>query len=695
LRNVIVCAVVAAVAVAGAAVMQGQVSLVAAAPFTEAAVARLDPSYESEAQLAGDLVASVAGKQEITDADESASPPETETGEPAENEGTDGRSEGGGSGNESPGQDDNAGDSDSGNDNDSGNEDGDRDNDVPEKKEEDKKDEPGDIPTYIDEAVDDDCFETSIADGATTYEREYRFTITHKRKNLKVKSVAVTVGGKDQSQWSGRIELEEGTNAIRVTARYTDKAGKTISVYRDYTLHAMLGDILIQTTLAEVTGKTVHARSLSFTAGASYGSETIPLSVACDGAPLSADPGSGAGPGSGNNYTLNLKEGRNVIALSARKGEKSAAATYDVTYAKPENLNIVTSLTSGSQSDPQVINEPRLTFSAAVEGGTGGAKLVVVCDGVTLEGRDGGYETVVNKLNKPVTVRMKASETIDGQTETVTALYYVKYAPIATEETAPRMKHINVTDGMNVAGVKFTLDIEPVDYEGKALGYNNVVVRLNGETVDMRWMSEYLSYALTFVNGENVLDVRITDNNGRYADYSYTVSCSKLEDGDSLGTITVSVDAAVLGLGYLIEPAEVEIFEGETGARVVDRLLGDKGFTYEHTGTLTSDFYLARVARAGVGRDASVPADLVEALANDGYAPNDNRDDDSIGEFDYYKGSGWMYSRNGSFPGHGFTDGALKDGDVIKIRFTLAYGKDIGGYRATGGDDLGNYGKVW
>jgi hypothetical protein len=31
----------------------------------------------------------------------------------------------------------------------------------------------------------------------------------------------------------------------------------------------------------------------------------------------------------------------------------------------------------------------------------------------------------------------------------------------------------------------------------------------------------------------------------------------------------------------------------------------------------------------------------------------------------------------------------------VKIRFSLAYGKDIGGHKATGGDDADNYGKIW
>jgi hypothetical protein len=455
-----------------------------------------------------------------------------------------------------------------------------------------------------------DYFDTSIVDGETVYEREYRFTITHKKPQLKVLGVLVSVGADTLPLWNGRIELKNGVNRIRVTVRYADGKGKEMAVYREYTLYAELDE---------------------------------------EGA---ADKETGA-------------------------------------------LEIVTSLTGSAKSQPQVINDAELTFDAAVRGGTGGAQLRVVCGGVTLKGNGGSYRATIGEANRTVTVRMTATDSAGGDAEAVTVYYYIKFIPIATEDTAPRLKFINVTDGMTVAGAKFTLDIEPVDHAGGPLGYNDVAVRLNGKTVRMSWMSEYLSYALFLEGGANALDIRLTDHEGRFADCSYTITCRKLEDGDSLGAVTISVDATVLGLGYLIEPTEMEIFEGETGAHLVDRLLGANGFTYRHTGTPEDDFYLARVTRSGIGRGVDIPADLLEALAKDGYKMNSNRSDDSLGEMDYFKGSGWMYSKNGSFPGHGFADSVLKDGDAVKIRFTLAYGKDIGGHKATGSGETDNYGKIW
>lgn len=82
----------------------------------------------------------------------------------------------------------------------------------------------------------------------------------------------------------------------------------------------------------------------------------------------------------------------------------------------------------------------------------------------------------------------------------------------------------------------------------------------------------------------------------------------------------------------------------------------------------------------------------------DGITTNDNYDRDSIGEFDYTQGSGWMYSINGTlYEGTGMSGYKVRNGITIYVRFTLAYGKDIGGYDSTGGGygALSSYCGLW
>lgn len=51
----------------------------------------------------------------------------------------------------------------------------------------------------------------------------------------------------------------------------------------------------------------------------------------------------------------------------------------------------------------------------------------------------------------------------------------------------------------------------------------------------------------------------------------------------------------------------------------------------------------------------------------------------NIYELDCGAGSGWMYQVNGWYPNYGCSRYELKNGDVIKFRYTCNYGKDIGG----------------
>lgn len=48
---------------------------------------------------------------------------------------------------------------------------------------------------------------------------------------------------------------------------------------------------------------------------------------------------------------------------------------------------------------------------------------------------------------------------------------------------------------------------------------------------------------------------------------------------------------------------------------------------------------------------------------------------DSLGEFDYYRWSGWMFSYNGRYPGYSMSACKPQDGAVIRLRYTLALGK--------------------
>lgn len=517
-------------------------------------------------------------------------------------------------------------------------------------------------------------FSTTITDGETVNTRDYSFKITHKHSELMVSDVYVYVGGTLQVQFKGNVLLSEGGNNIRVAVKYKQSDGRTFTVFCDYTVYVDLGDIVIITDLFEHETDT---NILSFTAHAVFDGRRLPVAAALNGENLTQTD---------DLFKAKLKSGENIITLYAEFNGNTAQKSYKIQYNASDELSVFTTL------KPQTVHSDTVTFEAYILNGTEKAKLTVTANGKTVKS-DGTAYTAPLKLGNN-TLRFKATDKVDGKSVSASRNITIKYVPPTTPETAPSIKYINIKDGANVVGSKYALDLLPVDCSGEQIFYNGITVTLNGTTYSYSRASEYTTYLLNFKDGKNTLGIHITDRLGRYADYSYTIICRIPQSGESLGTATVSIDANVLGLGYILKPMKVDIIEGESGADLLCRVLEQNGFEYTHAGTAEAGFYLLRISKQGIGSGAKIPNELVKYITNDGLEWCEQHDDDSLGELDYCQGSGFLYSINDSFTNYSISDAVFKDGDIIKIRFTLAYGKDIGGYGTTV-DGGGNYDKIW
>ncbi|MEW9079162.1 DUF4430 domain-containing protein [Terrisporobacter glycolicus] len=149
------------------------------------------------------------------------------------------------------------------------------------------------------------------------------------------------------------------------------------------------------------------------------------------------------------------------------------------------------------------------------------------------------------------------------------------------------------------------------------------------------------------------------------------------------GYVTVSMEKFTLGFGYIIEPVRVPIYEGDTGAKIITRLIDEnlgKG-SYKHTGSIGDQsgvvgqsFYLASV-RDRDKREAKIPKYILDVCDE----PYGRDEKDWLGEFDYTFMSGWMYAVNNWFPNYGSGQYKLKDGDVMRWQYTVwGYGADLG-----------------
>ena len=172
-------------------------------------------------------------------------------------------------------------------------------------------------------------------------------------------------------------------------------------------------------------------------------------------------------------------------------------------------------------------------------------------------------------------------------------------------------------------------------------------VYLNGRHQIVRDTNPYVTYKLNFSEGKNIVRIIITDDDGRVKEFSYTVNYVKPDDNEKIGTVTVSMDANVLGLGSMISGATTDLLAGDNAAKVIVRVLESKGFGCISSGSTDQGFYLSAISRSGIGRTEHIPEALKDEIDDHGITWQGSRDEpersmNSLGEKDYTQGSGWI-----------------------------------------------------
>lgn len=234
-------------------------------------------------------------------------------------------------------------------------------------------------------------------------------------------------------------------------------------------------------------------------------------------------------------------------------------------------------------------------------------------------------------------------------------------------------------------------------------------VTLNGSKVSKAWDdSDKTSFTLNLTKeGSNTVEI-IADGVSKKINITYI----KAKPGEVIGQAAVSVELFSFGNGYLIEPVNIDIVEGENAAVALVKFLHKNGYLCYYSGELSKNFYMAYIAdgdkteknydgytsslktygKPSNPKKIKIKSNIPKILS--GYLEKDmnyfEKDDDKnangfLGEFLFTNGSGWMYSVNNVFPNVSFSQTYLSDGDVIRVQFTMGYGADIGGFSAMGG----------
>lgn len=577
---------------------------------------------------------------------------------------------------------------------------------------------PGDVtvPEAPDAAL---YFTTSIIDGETTAEETYPFTITHQPQREPI-GLAVTVNGRElryaAQTTSVTVHLAAGANTIVVSADYREDGG-TVRATRSYTVcYAQPGELIIvakRTSDGRQLGElgTVSEGALTFTACAERDGSTYPVqSVELNGRTLA---------GSGGSYTADLNSGENRIRVKASYQSSTADVTYTIIY-NANAFRIKTSISdtviddntaqSSASFEKVTVDSQQYKFRLRLIRSTGKEAItnVRVSDSTgTLsltQDSDDRYTVDMGREDRQLYIDYKDST---GRSKTYKyQLHFQRGAEDTPEDRQPTIiaqveadgTVIGLTNGLTMKTPDLIVLVDGRSCNGQQLYANNYTVSVNGTVVSapISQSGYQFGYTAYLSNvGANTITITATDADGYSATRSWTVY---YENGDI--TVTVSVEATTVGLGYLVAPTEVTVPGGTDAWTVVQQVLTENGYTV----SVVSGSYLSAIQRSGICSGFFIDSELMELIMADGMDENGAGLDpqpfsmDSLGELDFYRWSGWMYSYNGSYPGYGMNVCKPQDGSVIRVRYTLALGKDIGGYSSANGNygvSSGNYYKEW
>ena len=305
----------------------------------------------------------------------------------------------------------------------------------------------------------------------------------------------------------------------------------------------------------------------------------------------------------------------------------------------------------------------------------------------------------------------------------------------------------NLRDGATVTNgqeVNLTVEAWTEDAAGNRVSHilatgteTKLTVQLDGKDVQFESTSGYVQQYLLIPENldegdrnEHTLYIYAEDEKGNYGELTLKLIGKRTEEGQKIGTASIYIDMSILGLGVR-GPISYDVLSKEPVSYVIAKAIWDydagdpfgtaaNSFHWPasrcaNSGTLDSGFYLQTMDDgSGLGSRANAlsgswnqfgnTSDEILAGIDSRFGAGSNEailwrciyrngiplsgTSTGIGEFDYTMGSGWMYSIGGAtyYPGTPMSGYYLKDGDTLTLRYTLAYGWDVG----TGESGYGN-----
>ena len=382
---------------------------------------------------------------------------------------------------------------------------------------------------------------------------------------------------------------------------------------------------------------------------------------------------------------------------------------------EPEEPYIATDLYSGIYTPADIENDTLVFYAYPAGGDNLSLKVYIkgrydnVNNGELLHPDEQSYFRPVLSINNEyiITMYLYRGNELCGSA----VRFYITYRNQPADEDNPVVgEHPPVIttnrdgDDSVITSSRFLLRVAARTWEGNVIYANHIVVTLDGVVQTNPTGSTVFEYHLVLTppnvgdDIDHVVTILAWDDEGNSTFRKLILPYHRVGEGDENGSIHISIDATTLGLGIIIDD-DYTVHEGENAAEVLLRLFEDYGIEAQFSGTPRLNFYLRRIVWGDIAYSVEIPPELWELILRDGITLTDQHDRDSIGEFDFTRCSGWMYCINGMYPGIGLSEYYPINGDELCLRFTLALGKDIGGYDATGSGgsegSLSSYCGLW
>lgn len=369
------------------------------------------------------------------------------------------------------------------------------------------------------------------------------------------------------------------------------------------------------------------------------------------------------------------------------KEKDDAPADEDKKDDEKPRMQVVTDLTNKTIAFEELENG-KFSFYAYLENPEEGAYLQVRLGNTRCSGSNGRFTVTLAQGENIFTLLVYQNGTV-VRSYTKTIVYRAAMADEDNKTVGddPPVIETNLPDDADydTSNANFVLTVHAYNSQG-TIYHNHIRVLLDGKEITQYTGSETLEYRLYLTAGavgdvsKHTVEIWAWDDRGNSAYKKHVINYHFKEEGEVIGSVTLRLDATVLGLGILAEDSGYEVKQGQPASYVVKGFLEDNGFPASYSGSLDVGFYLQRIRCSDAFSGAAIPEELQTLLTLDGLTVRQPEGyKDSLGEFDYTQGSGWMCAVNGYYPGRGLSNVFLGDGDVVTIAFTLAYGKDIGG----------------